>query len=357
MDHCDAKGCSHKCAYDYELEDYRCTCPPKLYLSDDDRTCRRALTDASTEAPVTQPSIVVELLPTDCLWSEWSDWSPCSATCGDSAVRSRNRKVIIPARNGGSCRGKDLESWDCPPKPCESITTTTTTETIEVSDNESGIKFTSTEIPTTTVKQSTRDEPREFPIFSTDTTTETTIPDDIERVTELQTTTTIQTEIETTTLIKELAEITTIKPMIEVPEVAVEETIRDEEREFGTKITTEPSEPLTTTLSAEPRVIPEETTETIKELDGTQQTTMRSIEINTTTLKPEVTTILDEEIEPKDVGKTTTIRTGFFPDSNVDQTTIAAPIDVTTISPDELTQSADETEVIIETTTITILVT
>ena len=23
VDHCDAKGCSHKCAYDYELEDYR----------------------------------------------------------------------------------------------------------------------------------------------------------------------------------------------------------------------------------------------------------------------------------------------------------------------------------------------
>ena len=22
---------------------YRCTCPPKLYLSDDDRTCREAL--------------------------------------------------------------------------------------------------------------------------------------------------------------------------------------------------------------------------------------------------------------------------------------------------------------------------
>jgi len=67
VDHCDAKGCSHKCAYDYELEDYRCTCPPNLYLSDDDRTCLEASNEITT---TTQSSIAVALLPTDCLWSE-----------------------------------------------------------------------------------------------------------------------------------------------------------------------------------------------------------------------------------------------------------------------------------------------
>ena len=51
VDHCDARGCSHKCAYDYDLEDYKCTCPPSLYLSDDDRTCKKrpAITDESDQ--------------------------------------------------------------------------------------------------------------------------------------------------------------------------------------------------------------------------------------------------------------------------------------------------------------------
>merc|ERR1712061_157869 len=39
VDHCDAKGCSHKCAYDYDIEDYVCTCPPSLTLGPDDKNC------------------------------------------------------------------------------------------------------------------------------------------------------------------------------------------------------------------------------------------------------------------------------------------------------------------------------
>ena len=85
----------------YYLFVYRCTCPPKLYLSDDDRTCREALDgkltfllfafcqllvyifsifvniyffQGASTSTSTESSIVVNLLPTDCLWSEWSDW-------------------------------------------------------------------------------------------------------------------------------------------------------------------------------------------------------------------------------------------------------------------------------------------
>merc|ERR1719393_232012 len=39
VDHCAAKGCSHKCNYNYPLEDYVCTCPPDLVLGSDGLNC------------------------------------------------------------------------------------------------------------------------------------------------------------------------------------------------------------------------------------------------------------------------------------------------------------------------------
>ena len=39
VDHCDAKGCSHKCSYNYDFEDYVCTCPRHLVLGEDGHTC------------------------------------------------------------------------------------------------------------------------------------------------------------------------------------------------------------------------------------------------------------------------------------------------------------------------------
>jgi len=73
VDHCAAKGCSHKCNYDYGLEDYVCTCPPSLVLDIAQRNClspeEAEAEKATTAAPdattadadeVTTPETLVE---------------------------------------------------------------------------------------------------------------------------------------------------------------------------------------------------------------------------------------------------------------------------------------------------------
>lgn len=108
VDHCSAKGCSHKCNYDYSLESYVCTCPPSLVLDLDQKTCVEP--DQVGETTTYQPEIRVTVLPQDCLWSSWSKWSICNC---QSKQSDRTRTIVTPAKNDGKCSGRYKEVKDC----------------------------------------------------------------------------------------------------------------------------------------------------------------------------------------------------------------------------------------------------
>merc|ERR1712088_395357 len=74
VDHCAAKGCSHKCNYDYSLADYVCTCPPTLVLDIGQRNCL-SLEEAEAEkatsvAPETTSAAVDEVTTPETLVEE-----------------------------------------------------------------------------------------------------------------------------------------------------------------------------------------------------------------------------------------------------------------------------------------------
>jgi len=57
--------------------------------------------------------------PVDGGWSDFSDWSECSVTCGGgSQSRSKSCSNPAPAFGGAGCDGDDSESRDCNVGPC-----------------------------------------------------------------------------------------------------------------------------------------------------------------------------------------------------------------------------------------------
>ena len=60
--------------------------------------------DGGKECPLlveTQPCNM-NMCPTDCEVSEWSQWSACDKPCGEGK-QQRTRTILVPASNGGSC--------------------------------------------------------------------------------------------------------------------------------------------------------------------------------------------------------------------------------------------------------------
>uniref|UniRef100_A0A2M4A1L1 Spondin-1 n=2 Tax=Anopheles triannulatus TaxID=58253 RepID=A0A2M4A1L1_9DIPT len=59
-----------------------------------------------------------DTLPVDCVLSDWSDWSPCSVSCG-TGRSERIRTIITHPRNGGqACSPRVLKRRECTGPPC-----------------------------------------------------------------------------------------------------------------------------------------------------------------------------------------------------------------------------------------------
>ena len=105
-----------RCDYSYASSSYECTCPPGLTLAPDGQVCQGGgevevttaeIFIANTIIIIKLPNfptgvlkVTIKLLPMNCLWSPWSDWSKCSAECGEGEM-VRERSVVLPAKNGG----------------------------------------------------------------------------------------------------------------------------------------------------------------------------------------------------------------------------------------------------------------
>ena len=56
-------------------------------------------------------------VPKNCVPSAWTDWSTCTKTCG-GGIQTRNRLILEPAVNGGTCNIETTETQACNTEAC-----------------------------------------------------------------------------------------------------------------------------------------------------------------------------------------------------------------------------------------------
>ena len=58
------------------------------------------------------------LIPVDCSWNTWGQWSTCSVTCGTGSQGRTRTKAQQAANGGNQCRGSSRDTRNCKTQNC-----------------------------------------------------------------------------------------------------------------------------------------------------------------------------------------------------------------------------------------------
>ena len=85
--------------------------PPAVVVSAAYQT--EAARQAQAQGGVVSSAASRQQQPQDCVWGEWTAWTPCSGAPGQEGLRYRQRTKIVQEQNGGACQGTAQQAQRC----------------------------------------------------------------------------------------------------------------------------------------------------------------------------------------------------------------------------------------------------
>ena len=179
-DQCSVRGCSHKCSYDYDVEDYLCTCPRTLLLNSDNKTCDQSLSQQTTANPLQlisttlgpSTSVTGESVPLPNITTEREELETTDQSDKEESTEITPSGKITENDDDGTTNSIEDKITDITSQP--SITTTAFQLVSQNTEQSSGpILVTSDEVTT-----STSDFISTQPSLSTPASTETLVEEE-----------------------------------------------------------------------------------------------------------------------------------------------------------------------------------